>query len=140
MMKGVVSKGRDRKAECRHGDNNRLQFWGAPSCRATQQRTSEQFTSLRLSRTSNPTARIARGGERAALVKQLKRNRNVKPYLVWKESGTARERQRVWKAPEGRAPEPCPAGNSKQPLRQVRVKQLCFRLLSEEASSGKQRI
>lgn len=66
-MKGVVSKERDRKAECIHGDNNRLQFCGAPSCRATQQRASEQYTSLRLSRTSNTTARNSQsGGESSA--------------------------------------------------------------------------
>lgn len=88
------SKERDRKAECTHGDN-RPQFWGAPSCRATQQRASEQYTSLRLSRTSSPTARNSQRGERAALIKQLKRNRNVKPYLVWEETGTARERKRT---------------------------------------------
>lgn len=87
MMKGVVSKERDRKAECRHGDNNRLQFWGAPSCRATQQRASEQFTSLGLSRTSNPTARIARGGGESSSGKaaQEKQKRKAIPRLEGKQ-------------------------------------------------------
>jgi len=42
-MRGVVSKERDRTAECTHGDKHRLQFCGAPSSGATRERASERY-------------------------------------------------------------------------------------------------
>lgn len=112
---------------------------------AAEQLSKEHQSNIHHSGSAGPPIQlqgIARVGGRAVLVKQLKRNRNVKPYLVWEEIGTARERQRNSReyGKHLRVPEPCPAGNFKQPFRQVRVNQLCFRLLSEEASSGKRHI
>lgn len=51
MMKGVVSKTRDRKAECTCGDKNRLQFLGLPAPEEHQ----SNISSFKLSRTSDPT-------------------------------------------------------------------------------------
>lgn len=77
-MKGVVSKRRDRKAECTCGDKNRLQFWGLPSPEEHQ----SSMPSFRLSRTLDPTRSKSQRKERGVQAKKLKRKMNVKPFLI----------------------------------------------------------
>lgn len=50
-MKGVVSKRRDRKAECTCGDKTRLQFLGVPAPGKHQ----SNLPPFKLSRTLDPT-------------------------------------------------------------------------------------
>lgn len=62
-MKGVVSKRRDRKAECTCGDKNRLHFLGLPA----PEEHHSNMPSFRLSRTSDPNrSNSQREGKRSS--------------------------------------------------------------------------